>query len=52
MKKLKWYNYAAKVVLITIMLSMFPILVLFALADGEHPLVYYKFMWTGKLPNS
>jgi len=52
-KKLKWYNYAAKVVMILLLSPAAPILILIALASGESPLYMYKIMWyDGKPPNS
>jgi len=45
MKKLKWYHYAAKVIMVGISLPLFPLLVIIALSSGSHPLAIYKCMW-------
>lgn len=44
-KKLKWYHYTAKVIVIIITLPVFPMLVLIGLASGDHPLALYRDLW-------
>ncbi len=44
-KKLKWYHYTAKVILIVFASLLFPLLILIALASGEGPFYMYKEMW-------
>ena len=46
-KQLKWYNYAAKIVLIVIFSLIAPILITIALAMGDPPLACYKEIWNG-----
>lgn len=45
MKKLKWYNYAAKVILIALFLPCAPLFILVSLAMGGSPLDFYKIIW-------
>lgn len=44
-KPLRWYHYAAKAILIAITIPVSPIIILIALASGDHPLGLYEIMW-------
>lgn len=45
-KKLKWYHYTAKVIMIGLFgVPLAPLLILISLASGEGPLEMYRVMW-------
>lgn len=45
MKKLKWYNYVAKAILIAITIPVFPLLAIIGMASGGGPFELYTIMW-------
>ena len=43
--KIKWYHYAAKIIVMTMLTLVMPFLGLLALSVGESPLFFYKIIW-------
>ena len=44
-RPLRWYNYAAKVIMICMASLVAPLLIIVALSMGDHPLAIYKDIW-------
>ena len=47
-KKLKWYHYAAKIILMAMLTLVMPFLGLICLSVGESPMFLYKDIWNAR----